>query len=152
MPRQKKKTMPKERSAYLKARATNQLAKTVTPEDSSDSSSSSSDAEEESSDSEEHSRCYKKLRYRCRSESSSSDEDVHVEGYRIIDVQCLQRSVAQAGVCSVCKVGKYYLALSHYHYVNVVCVYIYMCMCRIYVHIAEIFYSFLDLCRERYIR
>ena len=52
--------MPKEQAAYLKAQATNQIAKNVTPEDSS---SSSSDAEEESSDSEEHSRCYKKLRY-----------------------------------------------------------------------------------------
>ena len=59
---------------------------------------------------------------------SSSDVDVHVEGYCIIDAECMQHSVAQAGVCSVCKVGKYYLKIS---VITIMCRYVcaYICAC-----------------------
>lgn len=107
MPRQKKR-MSKEQMAYLKTRTIVQTAQPRTENELDGSSSSSSDSEntvEEDSDSEDHSKCYKKLRYTISESSSSSEEDI--EGYCIIDVQCLQYSIAQAGVCSVCKVGKY---------------------------------------------
>lgn len=104
MPRQKKR-MSKERMAYLKTRTMVHTAQPRTEDGSSSSSSDSENTVEEDSDSEDHSKCYKKLRYTISESSSSSEEDI--EGYCIIDVQCLQYSIAQAGVCSVCKVGKY---------------------------------------------